>query len=82
MGKIYNYFKKVNEDNKIGHAFLIGNTTYGECKDELERVLSDFLFCDNLTIESRPDIYVLEPENNSITKNQIKELLIKTIIHF
>ncbi len=76
MGKIYNYFKSVNEDNKIGHAFLIGNTTYLECKEELETVLSDFLFHDKLTIDSRPDIYVLEPENNSITKSQIKELLI------
>ena len=76
MEKIYNYFKKVSEDNKIGHAFLIGNTTYAECKEELEKVLSDFLFYDNLTIESRPDIYVLEPESNSITKSQIKELLV------
>lgn len=76
MRKIYNYFKKVSEDKKVGHAFLIGNTTYLECKDELESILSDFLFCEKLSINNNPDIYVLEPENNSITKNQIKELLV------
>lgn len=76
MKKIYNYFKKVNESGKIGHAFLIGNTTFADCKEELENVLSDFLFYENISINNNPDVYLIEPENNLITKNQIKELLV------
>lgn len=75
MGKIYEYFKNISSDGKIGHAFLIGNTRYSDCKQDLENVLSDFLFCTKVSIDSNPDIYLIEPEGNSVTKSQVKSLL-------
>lgn len=75
MNKLYNYFKKLYEEERIGHAFLIGNTTFDSCKDELEKVFSKFIFNAKIKIKDNPSIYLIEPEGNIITKSQIKELI-------
>ena len=77
MGKLYNYFDTINKENKFGHAFLIGNTVFLSCKNELEEVFSKILFKEKVTIDNNPDIYVLEPDGNNINKAQVKDLLEK-----
>ncbi len=75
MKKIYDYFSNMNRENKISHAFLIGNTNYLLCKDEIEKVLSDYIFKEKTSIDNNPDIIVLEPDGKTINKDQINELL-------
>src|SRR5574344_1001238 len=74
MNKLTKYF--INEDNiKSSHAFLIGNITYQQCKEELEQIINKYFFKCHTYIESNPDIYYLDNEQNSVTKEQIKILL-------
>lgn len=74
MKKLVKYF---NDGSlcREGHAFLIGNTTYEQSKDELEEILAKYFFCCGVNIDNDPDIYIVTPEENSITKDQIKQLL-------
>ena len=75
MRKILCYFDKLADKNKIGHAYLIGNTFYQECKDELEEVISKYIFKEKVTLDSDFDIEIVQPENNNISKNQIKNMM-------
>lgn len=77
MNRLYEYFKKISTNGDISHAYLIGNTSFCFCKNDLQNVLSDFLFYKKIDIDNNPDIYIIEPIENSITKDQIKELLDK-----
>ena len=77
LNKIYDYFENLEEENKLTQAFLIGNTNYFEIKDELLNVINKFIFKSDINIEECPDIYILENEENAVSKNDIKELLIK-----
>lgn len=75
MKKIVNYFKNLSETDSIGHAYLIGNVSFLECKQELEEVIGKYIFNQNIIIDNDLDIEIVEPENNNITKSQIKDLI-------
>lgn len=75
MKKIVNYFKKLDEQDNIGHAFLIGNILFDDYRDELEEVLSKYIFKDKINIEEEVDVSILKPETSIITKEQLKNLL-------
>lgn len=75
MKKIYDYFKKMNEENKITQAFLIGNVVFGDIKEELEETLNSFFFKEKRNIEENPDIYIFKSDDGYISKDKIKELL-------
>ena len=77
LNKIYDYFENLEKENKITQAFLIGNTNLFEIKEELLNVINKFIFNSEMNIEECPDLYILENEENSVSKNDIKELLIK-----
>lgn len=74
MNRLDNYFKNINT-NRIVQSFLIGNTTFESIKNDLETVLSNYIFLDKIKIDNNPDIYILTNENKSTGKEDIKELL-------
>ncbi len=77
MDKLYNYFKRISENKKMSHAFLIGNVDFLECKNELEKILSDFIFFDNIKIDNNPDILILDSSDTStVNVKQVKDLLL------
>lgn len=77
MSKLYEYFKNLNKNDKLSHAFLIGNTTYEEIKDELFKVFDEFILNSKGNVESNPNIYILEENNGIIKKEEIRELINK-----
>ena len=77
MNDLYEYFEQMSQSNKIGHAFLIGNISYDLNKDIIQKIVSDFFFFKNVELEENPDIYIIKPDGNSISKSQIKSLLNK-----
>lgn len=77
MDKLYNYFKNLDSNDKIVQSFLIGNVLYNDIKEELNRVISDFILKKEVKIDENPDIYVLENTIDKIGKEDIRELLNK-----
>ncbi len=77
MGKIFDYFDKLSKKNMLTQAFIIGNTTYDEIKEELNKVLKSYFFknCENM--DENPDLYVLKQEDGIVSKDDIKNLLNK-----
>ncbi len=75
MSKIYNFFANAYECGKMGHAFLIGNVSFLDCKDEIEKVINEFICKKNVPINVNPDVTIVEPITNNISKDQIKSLL-------
>ena len=75
MSDIYEYFKKISVQNKIGHAFLIGNIKFENHQEEIKKVLEDFIYKEKINLNNNSDIYIIENDGKNITKNQIKELL-------
>ena len=67
-------FLNMFTNNKIGHAYLIGNIKYENAKEDLNFIFSKFIFNNEEVIENDPDLYLISPENLSITKEQIKQL--------
>ena len=51
MKKIYQYFEKLYNEDKISQAFLIGNVVFDDVKSELEETLNSFFFQNNITLE-------------------------------
>ena len=41
MKKIYQYFEKLYNEDKISQAFLIGNVVFDDVKSELEETLNE-----------------------------------------
>ncbi len=74
MNKIYNYFEKLKEEDKLTQAFIIGNVTFEEIEDELYEVLKTFFFKDCENIKENPDLYILKSDTN-ISKDDIKQLI-------
>lgn len=66
-------FLNMFTNNKIGHAYLIGNIKYEKVKKDLNSIFSKYIF-NNEEIENDPDLYLISPENLNITKEQIKNL--------
>lgn len=73
MSKIYEYFKKLDEENKISQTFLIGNAYFDDISDELYQVLDDFIFKNGKKSKDNVDLYILKKDN--INKDEIKDLL-------
>ena len=70
--KLIEYFKLSSLNNKIGHAFLIGNICLKDIEIALNEVLSDSFFDGtNIDIYSHPDIFVLHTDKVMYTKSDI-----------
>ena len=76
MNKIYSYFEEKYNENKIAQSFIIGNTILDNIIIEMEKVLNDFFFMKNISIDENPDVFIVKPENNNISKDTIKDLLL------
>ena len=74
--KLVKIFNNLNLNNKIGHAYLIANTNLESVCGELKEVLYKFIFnnTDYIKLNKNKDIFILEPENQIIKKNQIHVL--------
>lgn len=75
---IVKYFKKLNEENKLTQAFLIGNVLFDDIKDEINEILQKYIFENNIdNLKDNPDVYILKQDESNITKEIIKDLLNK-----
>lgn len=75
---IVEYFKKLNEENKLTQAFLIGNVLFDDIKDEINEILKKYIFVNNIdNLKDNPDVYILKQDESNITKEIIKDLLNK-----
>lgn len=77
MNNLYNYFEKLDSENKLSHAFLIGNVSLNEIKSDLLKIFNDFILKSKKNVDNNPNIYFLEENNGIIKKDDIKELLRK-----
>lgn len=68
------YFERMANNNMIGHAFLIGNTSYQNIKEELEEVINKYFFNDNISLDNSLDVLFIKPENDKIIKSAILDL--------
>ena len=75
MQKIYQYFEKLYNENRMTQAFLIGNVIYDDIKNDLEETINKFIFKNNILLEENPDIYIIKTEDGYLSKEKIKELL-------
>lgn len=75
MNSLYDYFNKQIDKTKISHSFLIGNVKFDDIKNDLYKIFNEFIFKCSIDGESNPDIYVIRPEKNNISKDSIKDLL-------
>lgn len=76
MNKLYNYFKNLYNNNKISHAFLIGNVDLSTISKELNEVINSFILEQKTSLDNL-DIYVLDSSEQNISKENIKDLLSK-----
>ncbi len=76
MNKLYNYFKNQYLEDKIVQSYIIGNTLFDDIKEEFQNIMNDFFFENKINIYENPDVTIIKPENNNISKNLIKDLII------
>ena len=75
---IVEYFEKLNEEDKLTQAFLIGNVLFDDIKNEINEVLQKYIFNNNIdNLKDNPDVYILKQDETNITKDIIKDLLNK-----
>lgn len=75
---IVEYFEKLNEEDKLTQAFLIGNVLFDDIKNEINEVLKKYIFNNNIdNLKENPDVYILKQDETNITKDIIKDLLNK-----
>ena len=75
---IVEYFEKLNEEDKLTQAFLIGNVLFDDIKNEINDVLQKYIFNNNIdNLKDNPDVYILKQDETNITKDIIKDLLNK-----
>lgn len=75
---IVEYFEKLNEEDKLTQAFLIGNVLFDDIKNEINEVLQKYIFNNNIdNLKDNPDVYILKQDDTNITKDIIKDLLNK-----
>lgn len=73
---IVEYFEKLNEEDKLTQAFLIGNVLFDDIKNEINEVLQKYIFNNNIdNLKDNPDVYILKQDETNITKDIIKDLL-------
>ena len=75
MTNLYDYFNDMIDINKLSHSFLIGNTTFDEIKNDLYKIINEYIFKDNKELDSNPDLYLIRSEKGNIPKDSIKELI-------
>ena len=75
---IVEYFEKLNEEDKLTQAFLIGNVLFDDVQNEINEVLQKYIFNNNIdNLKDNPDVYILKQDEVNITKDVIKDLLNK-----
>ena len=72
--RLNDFFKKQSLNGKIGHAYLIANTSIKNIYDDLNLILYKYIFDDRIDLIENQDVFFLKPENEIIKKNQILEL--------
>ena len=72
--RLNNFFKKQSLNNKIGHAYLIANTSFEDIYNDLNIILSNYIFKNSIDLKDNQDVIFVNPENDVIKKNQILEL--------
>ena len=77
MNNLYEYFNKTINKDKLAHSFLIGNVRFDDVKNDLYRIFNEFIFNNNIDIESNPDIYIITPpeDKETISKDSILDLI-------
>ena len=74
-GNLIKYFEKINMTNKISHSFIIGNTSLSVVKEELEEIISNYIFNEKVDIFNDSDVIIIEPvDSKFITKDQILDM--------
>lgn len=68
------YFDRMANNNMIGHAFLIGNTSYEDIREELEELINTYFFDNDILIDNCSDVIFVKPENDKIVKADILNL--------
>lgn len=75
---IVEYFEKLNEEDKLTQAFLIGNVLFDDIQSEINEVLQKYIFNNSIdNLKDNPDVYILKQDEVNITKDVIKDLLNK-----
>ena len=75
---IVEYFEKLNEEDKLSQAFLIGNVLFDDVQNEINEVLQKYIFNNSIdNLKDNPDVYILKQDEVNITKDVIKDLLNK-----
>lgn len=74
------FFKNVNENDKLNHAYLLSNVTLKNIKLELEDIIGKYYLYKSCDIESTEDIYIIAPENGVIKKEKILDLESKILL--
>lgn len=75
---IVEYFGKLNEEDKLTQAFLIGNVLFDDIQSEINEVLQKYIFNNSIdNLKDNPDVYILKQDEVNITKDVIKDLLNK-----
>lgn len=73
-GKLLTYFEKAAISNKISHAFLVCNTSFDKIKLDLESVLNNYFFKENIDLSNSLDVLIVNPQKDKITKEQIIDI--------
>ena len=76
-GKLVTYFEKSAISNKISHAFLLCNTSFDKIKLDLENVLNNYFFNENIDLTNSLDVLIVNPQKDKITKEQIIDIQIE-----
>ena len=76
MKELYSYFNRLYSENKLSHAFLIGNVFYDDIEEELAMIINDFFVKSNMNINENPDVFILRNNEGIVSKDDIKELLV------
>jgi DNA polymerase-3 subunit delta' len=71
---VYDYFKKLIENDKLSHLFLLHGNNINNIKNQAERVASLLLSVDINNLSSNLNYLYLEKENDLIKKEQIERL--------
>lgn len=75
---IVEYFGKLNKEDKLTQAFLIGNVLFDDIQSEINEVLQKYIFNNSIdNLKDNPDVYILKQDEVNITKDVIKDLLNK-----
>ena len=75
MKELYSYFNRLYSENRLSHAFLIGNVLYDDIEEELALIINDFFVKSNMNINENPDVYILRNNEGIVSKDDIKELI-------